>query len=198
MGSTRAGMNLIKKIVKEGHDLCGSGGVNDHVKLVTIFFGSNDCSPINNNITHRLVSLPEFSSNLHTMIDDLRAAGINNVLLITPPPRGYDPALTAPYAEAVVEVGKARRVPVADFFQAVLDVADWQKEVLRRDRLHLTPKGNQVVYAAVVKAIQQYLPSITPEVLHASTPAATFLAHQQRLGDMADWEALREDSMQGR
>ena len=120
MGTTRAGMNLIKKIVKEGHDLCGSGGVNDHVKLVTIFFGSNDCSPINNNITHRLVSLPEFSSNLHTMIDDLRAAGINNVLLITPPPRGYDPALTAPHAEAVVEVGKARSVPVADFFYVVI------------------------------------------------------------------------------
>ena len=64
MGTTRAGMNLIKKIVKEGHDLCGSGGVNDHVKLVTIFFGSNDCSPINNNITHRLVSFSSAATSI--------------------------------------------------------------------------------------------------------------------------------------
>lgn len=166
MGTTRGAKKLTEALVQP---LCLQDKLGEQVRLVTIFYGSNDGSPVNRDENKRMVPLEEYQQNLVEMITTLQAAGVKGILLITAPPRGeYKPSVMAPYAEAMIAVGQAYQVPVADFYNAVLSVPDWPTDVLRSDRLHLSQKGNQLLYDTVMQTIQQSLPDIAPKTVRAS------------------------------
>jgi lysophospholipase L1-like esterase len=166
MGTTRGGKKLTEALVTP---MCPQDKIADQVKLVTLFFGSNDGSPVMNNVTRRMVPLDEYKQNIEDMVTMFKGAGVRNILLITAPPRGaYDPSVMQPYADAVLAIGQAHNVPVADFFRAIQEVPAWKTEALRSDRLHLSAVGNQVLYITVMSVIQSSLPAVAPKAMQAS------------------------------
>ena len=66
-----------------------------------------------------------------------------------------------------IHIGQAQKVPVADFFRAIQEVPDWQTQALWKDRLHLSGKGNQVLFDTVMATIKKTMPTISPIALQA-------------------------------
>ena len=54
--------------------------------LLSIFFGANDCALPDGTSSRQHVPIPQYKSNIEAMIAHARAAGIENILLIAPPP----------------------------------------------------------------------------------------------------------------
>ena len=54
--------------------------------LLTIFFGANDCTLLDGTSSRQHIPLAQYKANLEDMVALARAAGIENILLITPPP----------------------------------------------------------------------------------------------------------------
>jgi lysophospholipase L1-like esterase len=168
MGNARSGVAIAAAITNR---LFPPGEQAARVKLVTLCFGANDASIKRSDPTWRFVPLADFSRLLHEAVDTLQAAGITNILLITPPPaapKRVDRALvvTAEYAAAVKEVAAAQQVPLADLFSAVLAEPAWATSALLPDGLHLTPRGNAIMHAAVMAGIEQLQgPAVSPHAL---------------------------------
>lgn len=173
MGTTRSGKIVTDLLVTP---MCPEDKIGDQVKLVTILFGSNDGSPVRNNVSRRMVPLEEYKQNLVDMIHAYRSAGVANILLITPPPRGqWDTSVMSPYADAVLQVGEEQHVPVANFFKAVVETSSWATELLLPDKIHLTPAGNQVLYDTVMGAIHSFMPAVAPKAMIQNVPMIELL-----------------------
>jgi lysophospholipase L1-like esterase len=56
------------------------------IRLVTLCFGANDASLPNGPSGWMSVPLPEYRANLVAMVKRLRDKGINNIIIMTPPP----------------------------------------------------------------------------------------------------------------
>jgi isoamyl acetate esterase len=68
----------------------GKGDVVQYVVkgalLLTIFFGANDCALPDGTSSRQHVPIPQYKDNLKAIIAHAKSAGIENILLITPPP----------------------------------------------------------------------------------------------------------------
>jgi isoamyl acetate esterase len=171
------------------------------VRLLMIWFGANDASLPG---FRQHVPLSRFSENITTMVRSIRSpespwySPETKIFLITPPPvhvpsmredmqpsRTFDN--TRAYAEEVIKVGEAEKVPVIDAWTGVWEAARENKEAVKTfltDGLHLSKAGYevsinsqiefwygdtrpQVVFGALEKAIiQQY-----PELYHLNLPS---------------------------
>lgn len=131
----------------------------DRLKLVTFCFGANDAAINLRNATWRMVPPAEYKQNLLTSIDIFKAHGVDQILLLTPPPAAAPPRIdrrldaTSEYAELVKQVGRERGLPVADVFSAIQEVPDWKTTAMLQDGLHLGPVGQRVVFDLVRAAI---------------------------------------------
>lgn len=54
--------------------------------LLTIFFGANDCALPDGTSSKQHIPIPQYKANLEAMVALAKAAGVQNILLITPPP----------------------------------------------------------------------------------------------------------------
>lgn len=131
--------------------------------VVVLFFGSNDAhigpSP-------QSVPIDEYEGNLEEMIRRVRSRSKAEVLLVTPPAicnktRGPERRFerTAQYAEACKRVGARMhpKVCVADTHGAMVRQGGGEEEVGQfvYDGLHLNERGNALVEAVVVDALER-------------------------------------------
>lgn len=164
MGTTKSGAIITEAITKKFFP----GAAAKRVQLVTICFGANDASIRLKDPAWRFVPVAEYTSLLQRSIDALQAAGMANILLITPPPAASPPridrslAATAEYVAAVKALGAREGLPVADLFAAIQKVPQWQTQAILPDGLHLTAVGNAVMYHLVMETIQRRLPHVAP------------------------------------
>ncbi|RDI84349.1 hypothetical protein Vi05172_g5750 [Venturia inaequalis] len=107
--------------------------------------------------------------------------------------------VTSQYAQVVRDVGKEMDVAVLDVWSAFMHEVGWAsgqpligtKDVLQRDGLelpnllvdglHLTGKGNRIVYQELIKLISEKWPDQTPEALTFDLPY---------WGDEAAWKDI--------
>ncbi|CAM9121976.1 unnamed protein product [Discosporangium mesarthrocarpum] len=174
--NTRWSMALLDKLFVPG-------GIAP-TKLVTVFFGANDCV-MEGNAQH--VPLEEYKENLKNMVSHVRSVHEGaKVLLITPPPiherkwaahkkamggvMDRRQALTMAYAQACVEVAREALVPIVNSF-ALLGSGD---EVLAaeylHDGVHFTSEGNVAVFEAVKSVVERDFPEMSPEKAHMQGP----------------------------
>jgi lysophospholipase L1-like esterase len=157
MGNTRSGLMISKwTLENQGSPLYHQA---DRLKLVTFCFGANDASINLRNATWRMVPPAEYKQNLLTSVDIFKAHGVEQILLLTPPPAASPPRIdrrlnaTVEYAELVKEVGRERGLPVVDIFTAIQEVPDWKTAAMVKDGLHLGPVGQRMVFELVRAAI---------------------------------------------
>ena len=156
-----------------------------NILLVTIFFGANDAAMKEYEpVVH--VPLPEYKTNIETIVDKAKEAYPDaKVLIIAPPPvyaeqrlayqkkRYGDKAtgilertseVTGKYAEACREVAESKKVPCVDLFTAMRTAegnAD-EDDVGRffNDGLHFSKTGHTFVSDALTKAIQTHFSTL--------------------------------------
>jgi lysophospholipase L1-like esterase len=105
----------------------------------------------------------------------LQAAGVQHVVLMTPPPvneaapdavqpgEGPLPRLfntTAQYAAAAREAAAQSAVLLLDIWRLFVQQPNWKQQLLASDGLHLSKQGQQQVYQALLKVIEQQIPAI--------------------------------------
>lgn len=160
LGTTKAALTMLHwATTSPGSPLVRTPG---RVKLITLCYGANDASTRSSDTAWRYVPLAEYKSNLMQTVQALRSKfpGLH-VVLLTPPPAASPPRpdrrleVTAEYAEAVRQVGKALKVPVVDLFHEVLAVPGWQTQVMLPDGLHLNPAGQQLLFGAVLPTVRE-------------------------------------------
>ncbi|KAF6262336.1 SGNH hydrolase-type esterase domain-containing protein [Scenedesmus sp. NREL 46B-D3] len=153
------------------------------------------------------VPLDAFIKNLLDIVHQLQAAGVQNILLVTPPPvneaapgailpnegspnRTFK--FTAQYAAAVRNVASQLSVPVLDVWRAFTERHNWQS-LLRPDGLHLNRDGQQEVYTALMKLIEEAVPAARPAALAWHHPTWWFVdyaqANKQWAAERAAYEA---------
>jgi lysophospholipase L1-like esterase len=117
----------------------------------------------------------QYRSNLLNITSQLQAAGVQHVVLLTPPPvneaapdavqpgEGAVPRLfntTAQYAAAVREAAAQSAALLLDIWQLFVQQPDWKQQLLASDGLHLSKQGQQQVYQALMKLIEQQMPAM--------------------------------------
>lgn len=186
---------------------------------MTLFFGANDAAmPAPNGTDHSIkqhVPLLEYVDNLRFLIERIRQKGIQNILLITPPPI-YEPArkaaavarmgsiaeswppdrtndFTHTYATACKDLGIELNIPVVDLWTAMQVEKDWGTRLLE-DGLHFTIEGNKMVFEHVHKALIQSFPSLQFESLPLHYPHWDMVdaaCPERSLGPQAPWRQPR-------
>ncbi|OIV97138.1 hypothetical protein TanjilG_00167 [Lupinus angustifolius] len=150
----------------------GDGGIDGAPIAVTVFFGANDASLPDRYSGFQHVPLDEFKQNLHSIVSFIKKQWPTTVvLLITPPPIDEDGRIKHPYAEnpeglpertneaageyarACITVAGECGIPVIDLWRKMQQCPSWRKDFLW-DGLHLTRRGNQVVFEEVVKKLK--------------------------------------------
>ncbi|KAM5588037.1 GDSL esterase/lipase [Rosa sericea] len=118
------------------------------------------------------VPVDEYKQNLRSIVSFLKKQWpATHIILITPPPIDEDGRLQFPYienpsnqpertneaagafAEACVAVARESGLPVIDLWTKMQQFPDWQKAHLR-DGLHLTLRGNRLVFEEVVAKLR--------------------------------------------
>lgn len=84
-----------------------------------------------------------------------------------------------------VQVASAAEVPVADLWTQLQKKNNW--EALLSDGLHLSPLGNQAVFAEVKRVLIAELPSIAPELLPLDLPLHGDLTHETAADVLASY-----------
>ncbi|KAL0053262.1 hypothetical protein WJX82_003464 [Trebouxia sp. C0006] len=153
-----------------------------HIQLVTLFWGANDAALPDRHSARQHVPVHEFKQNLQSMVEHLREANIDSIILIAPPPVFEEGRIqhncqrsgtsrtettlpertndyTSGYAAAVVELGKELQLPVVDLWTSMQAQRDWQTQLLC-DGLHFTPAGNRFVYQQLQPAINKAYPKL--------------------------------------
>ncbi|KAL1327236.1 hypothetical protein HN51_037306 [Arachis hypogaea] len=168
--NTRWALKVLEKVFPEAPPSQGDGDAP--VAAVTVFFGANDATLPDRCSGFQHVPLNEYKHNLHSIVSFFKKLWPKAiVLLITPPPIDEVARLQYPYTdnpqglpertnEAAGEYAKACTavaaecgVPVIDLWTKMQQCPDWKKEYLS-DGLHLTKKGNQVVFDEVVAKLR--------------------------------------------
>ncbi|KAF0691572.1 Aste57867_17240 [Aphanomyces stellatus] len=134
--------------------------------LVTLFLGANDATPADND---QHVSITDFSANLRHILQLLRHSFPSAKLLLLTPPAisnsrtcGRTNAMAGEYAAACRAVGTNEHVPVIDLWTRTQGA---ECDSFFSDGLHLSAKGNVVVYEALTEAIATRWPEMTPDQL---------------------------------
>ncbi|KAG8692811.1 hypothetical protein FRC09_010938 [Ceratobasidium sp. 395] len=159
------------------------------VKLLVVWFGAND-AVLKHSPQH--VPLPKFIENINTIVDMPTSptspwySPTTRVLLVTTPPinvtqrnaelASRNPPIgpdrthenTKAYAEAVVDVGKKRGVPVVDLWTAIWKAAGETEKGLEEflpDGLHCNPASYKILYELIVEEISKHYPELHYEKL---------------------------------
>lgn len=141
------------------------------VAAVAVFFGANDAALPDRACAPQHVPLDEYGDNLRAICAALEKRWPSVVvILITPPPVDEDGRLRYPYphdlsglpdrtnaaagayARACLEVARQRGLRAVDIWSRMQGFPGWDKAFLR-DGLHLTPRGNRVLFEEVVRAL---------------------------------------------
>lgn len=160
--SSRWGIRILPPLyekVKNGVD----------IKAVTIFFGANDAVDQLSHNQH--VPLYEYIENLTAMVNYLKTQPVPPLpILITPPalsPNRNDGKRhverTAKYAALCVDTAHKLGIPVVDLHTTMSRHAGGFEHFLE-DGLHLSDKGNQLVYDLLLDVIVETLPEINPKI----------------------------------
>lgn len=158
------------------------------VDLVTIWFGANDAATLEQH-----VPLPEYQTNLETIVDKAKESYPNaKVLLVSPPPVAKDQRsaylkkkfgdkasekaersseVTGKYASVCRDVAETKKIPYLDIFTDMTTAeGNSDKNDVSRffwDGLHFSGTGHQFVSEALGKAIHTHFPTL--EVRPCST-----------------------------
>lgn len=143
--------------------------------MATVFFGANDAAT---GIQH--VPLEEYKSNLHAIIGQLREQSSPDlpVVLISPPPIDEEAwKMTQKQDESDRSNDAARQYGIAarevaiswdssntcfvDSWEA-LEGSDIARSKYLCDGLHLNEPGNEKLHEALVQAIQETFPQLSP------------------------------------
>jgi lysophospholipase L1-like esterase len=163
------GVTMVRDLLTDYPD------AGERIKLVVLSFGGNDAITRSSgeNDTPAKVAMADYENNIKTMVADLRKAGVNNILLVTPPPaaRRTDRRFKTikEYAHAASEVGKSMDVPVVDLFAAVASLQNWQASALNDDGLRLSERGQQLLFKRVMKVLGSKLQTVSPSKLQPAT-----------------------------
>nr|BAX25137.1 putative isoamyl acetate-hydrolyzing esterase [Oryza meyeriana var. granulata] len=135
---------------------------------VTVCFGANDASLPDRASKLQHVPLPEYKENLRAICDLLLARWPSVVVILVTPPPIHDharvryqcgdgcsglPERTNESAGACVEVAAERGLRAIDIWSKMQRFPGWENSSLR-DGLHLTPRGNRMVFEEVVFALK--------------------------------------------
>mmetsp|Transcript_7955 Transcript_7955/g.18429 ORF Transcript_7955/g.18429 Transcript_7955/m.18429 type:complete len:276 (-) Transcript_7955:109-936(-) len=148
-------------------------------RLVTVFFGANDASLVEENPKQH-VPLAEYAQNLKDIVEILRQRLPSaKILLLTPPPVCHTQRLAwqkeryreqasgrlertnemaGQYAAAVEQVAQELGLPALNLWKLMQDVNVWPEFLT--DGLHLSPKGNQFVANALREKISDVFPDL--------------------------------------
>ncbi|KAF5188701.1 GDSL esterase/lipase [Thalictrum thalictroides] len=140
---------------------------------VTIFFGANDACLVDRYGGFQHVPINEYKQNLISIITLLKKRWPTTVVvLITPPPIDEEGRLRNPYgknpsglpertneaagayAKECIAVADECGVSVVDLWSRMQQFPKWEKSFLR-DGLHLTAKGNKIVFEEVVEKLKK-------------------------------------------
>jgi len=153
--------------------------LSGEVCLVTIFFGANDASLLNEN-PHHYVSVKDYTTNLTQLVERCQQQYNNpRILLIAPPPLDHQKRFeyqvqrygdkatgvlerttenTKLYADACKQVAAAKNVPCCDLFEQMLAVTDYGKFL--NDGLHFSAEGHAFVGDCVLNSINSNFPEL--------------------------------------
>ncbi|KAL6839574.1 hypothetical protein ACP4OV_030513 [Aristida adscensionis] len=156
------------------------------VAAVTVFFGANDAALPDRGSAPQHVPVREYADNLRAICALLRRRWPRvAVILITPPPVDEDGRLRYPYphdasglpertnaaagayARACVGAARLCGARAIDIWSRMQRFPGWEKSFLR-DGLHLTPRGNRLVFEEVVFALKDA--NLSLEAIPADLP----------------------------
>ena len=151
--------------------------------FVTVFFGANDASLPGEREHNQHVPIEEYEQNLRTIVTDIgHKLKETPIILITPPPldeHAWDKYCREEfddlsprsneqsklYGERVKLVAKEMGCSLVDSFSLLGgngDVSAYEKSL--EDGLHLSAKGNQLLYDGLMDVIKRDLPELAPKV----------------------------------
>ncbi|KAF8059138.1 Iah1 [Scenedesmus sp. PABB004] len=171
------------------------------VMLATLWLGANDASRPDRGNAAAAVPVVSYAALLANMVRQLQAAGVANVVLITPPPvneaapKALGPGETLPartrdytaqYAAAARGVAAQMRVPLLDVAALFEATPGWQTALLGADGLHLSPAGQSLVFSSLMGLIEKQLPDVRPTALPWHHPTWWFVDYQNAA---AQWGA---------
>lgn len=160
-----------------------------HAQLVTVFLGANDAALPDLTSAVQHVPLSEYRENLKAIISEIQGQGVKHIIMMTPPPVSephrmahalttYGITLessertnevTRQYADACVEVGADLGVPVLNLWDIFMKDACYG-DVLLNDGLHLTAKGNELVYTSLEGVIDASFPHLKSDAMDLDVP----------------------------
>ncbi|KAI0831767.1 SGNH hydrolase [Trametes gibbosa] len=168
-------------------------------RLLVVWLGANDAARAH---SKHHVPLARYEANLAWLVRALRAptsahySPDTRIVFVSPPPvqpERWVPVLAeslgqpeAPpdrdleqsraYAEAMGRLGAREGVPVVDAWGRIWEAAGWSSSGLTPflcDGLHLTGKGYQIVYDALIATIAEKFPELHPDNLQLTFPFYT-------------------------
>ncbi|KAK0549751.1 isoamyl acetate-hydrolyzing esterase [Tilletia horrida] len=162
-----------------------SGTSKGKVRLVTIWFGSNDAA-VEGHRQH--VPLARFRQNLEQVIDIIleNAGADTKIVLITPAAlipatelvgNSRRPEITRTYVEAVLAIADARKSPnivAMDLFSSFEDIAGKHfgtlRPLLAEDGLHISDFGYELIFHKLINIIQRW-PELNLDCLQRTYPS---------------------------
>lgn len=180
---------------------------SQQIALATVWLGANDASMPDRANAAAHVPLDVYARNLVAIVQQLQAAGVQNILLVTPPPvneaapgailpgesspnRTFK--FTARYAAAVRSIASQLSLPLLDVWKLFTQQQGWQ-QLLRTDGLHLNLDGQKAVFEELMKVVEHDVASVRPAALAWHHPTWWFVdypgAKQQWAAEKAAYEA---------
>eukprot|EP00775_Hariotina_reticulata_P013144 gene13144-13274_t len=149
------------------------------ILIALLWLGANDAAVSDARDGAAHVPLDRYAANLHSLATQLQQAGVQHVVLVTPPPvwedapqakeagqdypRTYN--ITSTYAAVVRTTAAKLQLPVLDVWRIFDHSPNWQQKLLAPDGLHLAKQGQLVVYQGFMHLVNQQLPQIRPSML---------------------------------
>jgi len=156
-----------------------------NIVLVTLFFGANDAALQDRDVAKH-VPIPEYLTNVETIIDNISKSYPNaKILVISPPPVHREQRLafqikrygdkatgipertsehTSKYVGVCREVAEKKKIPYLDMFAAIrnaegnTDSDDFGR--FFHDGLHFSELGHKLVYDEITEAIRVHFPGL--------------------------------------
>lgn len=159
-------------------------------KLAAVWLGANDAKQCKwlaaRNWSDIYVSPAEYAANLRTMVTTIRKAGIEMVMLITPPPviEEFEMPFVTPggqsilprtnantqlYTDAALQLGKDIGVPVVNMRTALEALPGFGKDFYR-DALHFNTQGQKAAFNILRQAIAENFPQLKSSALPEHWP----------------------------